>query len=86
MLLINSDFLNHLVYKRSIQILLELLAENGIRDQPMERQVCRVMPSCVLFWHYGCLRQVTLEIAFIGLLVAIFQVLCVKFCIEKGLS
>ena len=55
-------------------------------DQTMGRQVHLIMPSCVLLWHYDCLRQVTLKIVLIGLLVTIFQVLCVKFSIEKGLS
>jgi len=53
-----------------------------IRYQQMGRQVCLTMPSCVLLWHYDCLRQVTIKIVLVGLLVTIFQVLCVKFSIK----
>ena len=38
--------------------------------------------SRVLFWHYDCLRQVTIKIALVGLLVTIFQVMRVKFSIK----
>jgi hypothetical protein len=56
-----------------------------VKEHPQHRQICLTMLSCVLLWHHDCLRQVTIKIVLVGLLVTIFQVPCVKFSIEKGL-